>query len=300
MKIQLNSNHEHLFILGAGSSVEYGLPTWEKLSALVVQKVNESREEHLEHKNEILSWLDKVGKNKEYDTIDRCITKESRSKEFRSNGLTVENHIFLIMKDIFKGLYKENEDGWISGLNQKILDGKVSEDQIAFINYNYDHVLDENLLHFDYLTQKAREYDYGTRISYLSPKYIPAFYPHGNFFSENELSRPSHLYRNIETKKSNIGNVVNAISCHDSETHAIKKHGSTSIKLYILGLGGGLQGNLGKLTPNYPVSEIHVTIREKNEKDEILKFLGNNYGISTTEIRVYADCGELVENAFDN
>ena len=299
MKFELSSDIKHLLILGAGASVDYGLPTWEKLGALIEEKVNNDGE-RFEHRKEILSWLSKIGENKEYDTIDRCITKESRSKEYRSNGLTIEDQIFSATKDIFKELYKEYDDGWVNKLNQKILDTSHLEHQIAFLNYNYDNVLDENLLHFDYLTQKERDVDYRIRRGNLSSKYIPAFYPHGNFFSEDELRRPSHLYKRIDTNKSELGNVIDAISCYESKIHEIKKYGNNPIKLYILGLGGGLRINLDHINLEHPVFEIHVTIKDESKKDEIIKFLNEKYGIPTTQIKIYRTCDELIENSFGN
>lgn len=297
MQFDLNSDKKHLLILGAGASVDYGLPTWGELGAHIEKKVNSREGAYFEHQSEILSWINKVGEGREYATIDQCITKESRSREFRLNGLTVENKIFLIMKDLFKKLYKENDDGWISRLNKKILDSNSLEHRIAIVNYNYDNVLDENLLCFEHLTQKEHDVDYRTRINSLSPVRIPSFYPHGNFFSEEEITRPSRLYRYVETKKSGLENIVDAISCYDSESHIVKRHGSNLIKLHILGLGGGLQFNLGKLALEGQVSEISVTIRDNNKRDEIIGFLSDNYKVPATEIKIFSDCNELIESS---
>ncbi len=298
MKIELSSIEDHLFILGAGSSVDYGLPTWSNLAEILKNKINSSPEGSLQYKTEIMEWIDKVGQDKEHDTIDRCITKESRSKVYRSNGLAIENSIFLLMKEIFRDIYSPNEDGWINKLNQVILDRQWLENKIAFINYNYDNVLDENILKFDFLTEKELNVDYRVRIANLDTR-IPIFYPHGNFFSETELSDNSYLNRNITTNKTDLTNVIDAISCHESEAHTLKKYGSDNIKLYILGLGWGLPVNLEKITfIMSPVSEIHVTIKDSDIKEKILETLSTKFNIPVHDINVYGNCDELIEQSF--
>ena len=244
--------------------------------------------------------MSKIGSDREYDTIDRCITKESRSREYRSNGLKIENQIFLIMKDAFKELYKENDDGWINKLNQKILDNRNLENNVAFINYNYDKVLDENLLHFDYLTEKERDVDYRDRRQVLQNHTISTFYPHGNLFPIEEVRAPSHISRHLRTNKTGLKGVIDAISCHESDNHQVFKYGFNPIKLYILGLGGGLRVNLSNLDfGKEKISEIHVTVTDKNKYKEIISLLSEKYAVPTTDVRVYPACDELVEKAFN-
>jgi len=297
MEIELQPRQEHLLIMGAGASVDYALPTWDKLAALIEQRLKRVGEEH-KYREEILFWMSKIGKDKEHDTIDQCITKESRSKQYRSNGLTIENNIFLLMKEIFEELYKENDEGWVNKLNQKILDNKGLENEIAFINYNYDNVLDDNFLHFEYLTEKERIVDYRSRILSLSEHYVPAYFPHGNFFSQTEVTQRTHLYRRLGTRKSGLNDLVDAISCYESERLQVTKYGQGPVKLYILGLGGGLRVNLSNIAYNRPVSEVNVTIKDESRRHEILTFLSEQYGISTTDIKVFTTCEELIDSCF--
>jgi hypothetical protein len=75
MNLRLRSKINKVLILGAGSSVEYGLPLWKDLSFLIHEKINKDTENRYKYKKEIVSWLNKVGEDKEYETIDRCIEK---------------------------------------------------------------------------------------------------------------------------------------------------------------------------------------------------------------------------------
>lgn len=78
--------------------------------------------------------------------------------------------------------------GWIRALNKKILSNNL-ESKLAFINYNYDDVLERNLLDFSYLPAKHRILNYAPRLERLSKAAIDVFYPHGNLFAELEYSR---------------------------------------------------------------------------------------------------------------
>jgi hypothetical protein len=302
MKFNIHPQIKHILILGAGASVDYGLPVWKDLGSLIKKSLTKPTENIHQHEEDILTWVDKVGDGKKYDTIDRCITEESRSKKYHSNGLIIENCIFSIIKNIFKESYKECGEAWLSTLNRKILDKEGLENEIAFINYNYDHVLDDNLLHFEFLNQKEREVDYRKRIESLSNKYIEALYPHGNFFLEQELGKFTHVNRLLNTKKSDLKNrgIIDAVSCYESEKCDIKKYGYNPVNLYILGLGGGLYTNLNNVSSINLVSEIHVTIKDEAKRNEIIKFLSEKYSLTPTEINIYPTCEELIDKCFNN
>jgi hypothetical protein len=293
----LNNNIEYVLVLGAGASVDYGLPTWRNLSLLVKEKIGKDTEKRYQYKKEILDWIDKVGEKKKYKTIDECIKEESASKEYHSNGHEIENELFLVMKDIFNEIYKEQDNGWIRALNEKILlnKGNGLEHKIAFINYNYDNVLDKNFLIYTYLPQKHQLFNYRERLEALSKSVVKVLHPHGTFSSTSEHS--PRLYKVINTMKSGNEKYLNVVSCFESEGHSIgKDYGS--LKLYILGLGGGLQINLNNMAFRNLVSEIHVTIKNTDEKDKIINFLSKRYNVPTTEINVYTTCKELIEKCF--
>lgn len=297
MRFQPNISVKHLFILGAGASADYGLPVWNELVPLIEQKVKSDDGKSYNFGKEILEWTNKVGNNKEYQTIDHCIEKESRSKQYRSNGLRIENEIFQIMKDIFHDRYKDNEDGWIDELNRKILGRKNLEHELAFINYNYDSVLDENFFRFEYLSEKELIVDHGARINKLLQEFVSCFYPHGNFYSEREFKNPNYFFRVIQTKKSDNGTLIDAISCQDCEKHEVRvgDYGK-SIKIHILGLGRGLETNLNNIEFLDSISEINITIRDKTKKEEIVDFLCGRFRIQPEVIKIYSDCNSLIKN----
>lgn len=291
-----------MLILGAGASVEYGLPVWLELSGTIIEKLDKDLSQKYEYKEEIKAWLDKIGEEKQYSTLDECIQKESVTKEYHDNGEEIENEIFLILKEIFAEKYSDLDDGWINVLNDKILhqNTKKLENKIAFISYNYDDVLDKNYLNFNYLPSKHRRINYRPELDRLSEVSASVLYAHGNLFPEEEFEYSSNLERSINTIKSDDPYFVDAVSCYESKGHVVSSYYKDSkIKLYILGLGGGLKINLGNIHFDPEVTELHVTIRDEKSKKSILSFLSEKYGITESEIRVYASCKELIEKNFD-
>lgn len=289
---------DSILILGAGSSVDYGLPTWKDLDVLIRDRISKDSENYYKHKKEILAWIDKVGSENVYKTIDQCIKDESISPDYHSTGPDIENEIFYILKEIFIENYQEPLTGWIKKLNNKILSNRKKElaQKIAFINYNYDNVLNKNFLNFDYLPSKQRIFTYKEEIKELAHKRVLALYPHGNLFLEE--SSP-HIEVIVNTIKSGNSKFLDAVSCYESKKCSIgKEYDKRPINLYILGLGGGLAINLANLEFNDPIKEIHVTIKNAELKDEIVGILVKRFSKQPEEIKIYESCDELIEECF--
>jgi len=299
MRFEVNNEVEHILILGAGASVPYGLPTWKNLSLLIKEKINKDKQNIYSYKKEIIDWIDKVGDGKQYDTLDKCIEAESISKEYHLNGHEIENQIFLVIKDIFTEAYKEFDDGWIRTLNESILYEchKNLENRIAFINYNYDNVLDKNLLNFTYLPAKKQILKSKPRLDVLSLVTVSVLHPHG-YFPLEETEFTSHAYKFSKTMKSNDKKYIDVVSCYESETHNVKRFSQFPIKLYLLGLGGGLQVNLNNIEFENRISEVNVTIKDPNIKDRAVTFLSEKYKVPKTEIKIHSTCEELVNACF--
>lgn len=298
MIFTIDDNVDHILVLGAGASVDYGLPVWSDLSFLIAEKINKDKEHRYQYKKEILDWVDKVGEKKKYNTIDECIKEESASKEYHSNGHLIEDQIFSIIKDILNESYKEYDDGWLRLLNKKILSRPNLEHRVAFINYNYDSILDRNFLDFNFLSSKHKIWNYKSRLEDLSGIYVKALFPHGNFFLDENQKYVSCLLKESDTIKSSDEGYINAVSCYESKPHTVVKNNYRDVKLYILGLGGGMKINMSNIKFQIPISEIHVTIKNPDLKEELVSFLSKQYKLSAPEIKVYESCGELVENCF--
>jgi len=297
MTITFHPLVKNIIILGAGASTDYNLPVWKNLSKLVINEIIGSEINKYKYKKEILEWLDKVGENKTYETIDKCITNESVLPQYDEDSITIENELFLAMKNIFDKRYEKNNSGWIKLLNDKILSSVGLENSLSFINFNYDDVLEKNYLDFSYLPKKHRELNRRLRLEQLSGVNTTAFYPHGKFSESKEIK--SYITIHKQTMKSHLKDHLDVVSCYESENHDIifEDLNSSPLDIYILGLGGGMTINLDKFKFKYnPISNIHVTIKDSKNEATTIKYLSEKY--KTTKIKSYRTCDELVNKAF--
>lgn len=121
MEFVIPEHADRVFILGAGASVDYGLPVWKDLGARMKEKIEADATNSYKHKEKILKWIDKVGEKKAYETLDECIYHESSSIDYHTDGVEVENELFAVMLEVFNNSYGGAKDGWIRKLNEKIL-----------------------------------------------------------------------------------------------------------------------------------------------------------------------------------
>lgn len=315
MKKVLNIEKNKIFILGAGASVDYGLPVWANLSFLIQNYLSSEEEKNNKFNKEIFEWLDLIGENKKYKTLDECIFYESSSLKYKENGQDIEFEIFRILRNIFKSLYKK-EESWIKNLNEKIRKQEgLDWNNLFFINYNYDNVLAENILDYSYLSKTQRERIYRSRLeelNYITQKNnwqrIPCVYPHGFF----DYSDRGFLHEETDTINDYDESLIQAVSCHHSREHEIIFSAqSQGVDLYILGLGGGLEINLGKLIFRdiTKIKNINITIKPnlnktKQENDkikkEVISFLKDKFNLQENNINIYDDCISLIDNCFSD
>lgn len=300
--MELNLGYRNnIFILGAGASKDYGLPIWRELDSLIKDKLKSGKENKYSRAKDVLDWLDKVGEKNEYKTIDECIEKESASGIYHSDGDSVENDLFLSIKDIFNEVYKEDIGGWITRLSDKILHqpGNRLEQKIAFISYNYDDVLERNILRFDHLPGKHSRLNYKPRLDQLLGESLPVLYAHGNLYSESEILPGSHTERYYKTMKTGAPGYIDVVSCHESYNHTVRHDSyADNLELYILGLGGGLKFNLNKLNLSKSVSQIFVTVSDAGNDEEVTRFLNTKFKVPADKIFIYRTCTDLIDDCF--
>lgn len=299
-EIELNYPTQKIFVLGAGASADYGIPTWSSLSEMVIKHLDKDTQGKYKYKTEICTWLEKVGDKtlgKTYSTIDECISAESVTTKYRITGTDIEEEIFKIISEVFSEKYHKNEDGWIHKLSMKVVADELGglERQIMFVNYNYDDVLEKNFLNFESLSHKQRELIHGEIISILSGKRLLALHPHGAFGPNDEDCR---IWKSVKTIKTGKG-YTDAISCYDSGGYLLKSpvHYPYKFTLYIMGLGGGMFINLPKLKFNELIEKIYVTVRDEAQKENITDFLSDLYSVEPTNIIAYPSCDALIEGA---
>jgi len=300
MEINLGYRNK-ILILGAGASKDYGLPIWKELDSLIKERLKDGGENQYSRAKDVLAWLDKVGEKNEYKTIDECIEKESVTGIYHSDGDSVENDLFSSVKDIFNEVYKENNEGWITRLSNKILHNSENrlEERVAFINYNYDNVLEKNLLRFGHLPGKHLRLNNKPRLDQLSSVQVPVLYAHGNLYKKSEVPLGSHTDRYYKTMKSGFVGYIDVVSCYESHNHTVNHElDADELEMYILGLGGGLKFNLSKLNISKKVSQISVTISNAHDDEEIIKFLSTKFKVPVEKIFIYRSCAELIDTCF--
>ena len=295
-------NIKHLIILGAGASAEYGLPTWNPLAELIRDEILLAPDGTYPFKEEMLQWIDRVGVDEtKYSTIDLCISKLTHHDDYFETAPDIQDAIFRAMRKVCENMYKQDVKGWIAQLGIKILRNVTLDDSIAFVNYNYDYVLEKKYLQFEGVLNAANRkwFDY-SRLSLVSRQKALAFHPHGSFYPLAAFEKDSHIIRDQKTIKSHDQTSLDAVSCYDADKHSVGIPGwsSEAITVYIMGVGGGLEQNLSKLSINNVVKEVHVTVHDPKLENSTLNFLKKKFPNAKDNIIAHRDCATLIENCF--
>ncbi len=147
MEIELKYN-ENLVLLGAGASVDFGLPTWKQLEQLLKIEIGKDQ-----FSNKIMAGsrklLNSIGTEAEHQTLDQALSTQPGTTEDNS----IEKYIFEKIGKIFDENYKTNNESWLWQFFLKKLKYNKEKGEnfleknfnpirdITFINFNYDNIL---------------------------------------------------------------------------------------------------------------------------------------------------------------
>lgn len=194
-----------IFIVGAGSSKEYGYPIWNELRVNIKEYLDLPDNSVNPFCIEAKKWLDEVTEEK---TLDQVISEKNKAIRAPSDPSKVEAVIWTAIAktffDLEKIVFEENTSGWIDVYSESIAssilaaytaedsdsDTKILENlrehiqNVHFITFNYDRVLEYKIT--DFIIEKIKsdinnENFFGLRIEKgLDEIFLDKFYhPHG-------------------------------------------------------------------------------------------------------------------------
>ena len=241
------SDIREIFILGAGASKCVGLPLWDELKELILDKLsnkevvkNLSESYHNDIFSMAKSWIEKIGTGKdEYKTIDECLAFEMSKADNEDFGKTYDL-IFKIIGQIFKEKLNElkKDDHFISILiNIFFTNGRIKKEGFEFfikdkifIDFNYDDVLSSLLekgirstakktLYYNIIetakTGKTKDKkDEKTKINTMIANTKNLFKPHGCFNRDQAFLYSSQTYKDFMPGRGVYYN--QCISCYDA------------------------------------------------------------------------------------
>ena len=246
----MSTKYVNVFVLGAGASVDYGLPVWRDLRELLIEDIKKNGLSgfSIGASNRFLNELEQIGPGNKYETVDEVISNFDDEKVVFP-GTTVA--IFEVVKKVFNSRAIAEGPGWIETfVNQNnmeiLLTNEVSNYPTVFINFNYDTLLLSKIVQFfklkcesaskseikQWRIQHGADSDFGEKFQHCAKD---IFHPHGILYlCESDEMRigqktschpTSKTFRNAQTRgasldisRINIG-VDNAISCHDAHDH---------------------------------------------------------------------------------
>ncbi len=195
----MNTKCVNVFVLGAGASVDYGLPVWCELRSMLIKYLNDNMEclGSYKNTNSFIEELPAVGPCKKYPTVDNLISEFAlESSDFPATTRA----IFDAIKKIFKSKARQEREGWIETFVKNnnidtLLNNKRSKTPSVFINFNYDTLLLGQVVDFfrkQYLNTPNRErsvwftkngLEFEKKYLYCA-RYI--FHPHGILYLRDE------------------------------------------------------------------------------------------------------------------
>ncbi len=236
----------NIFVLGAGASVDYGLPVWNKLREQLMEYLNANREclGSPAITNHFIEDLKEIGEDKKYRTVDELISKFSSEAD---DFFATTQRIFEAVKRIFKSKVMTDSQGWIETFVKKnnlesLLRNADSNYSSVFINFNYDTLLLRGIVTFfselyeSTLNPERAEWNKNTGLEYEA-KFEPCakkiYHPHGVLYlfdrDEIKIGKNTLCYPTTKTcmntntfpaSPQEIGyheqDKENAISCHDT------------------------------------------------------------------------------------
>ncbi len=265
----MTKRYVNVFVLGAGASVDYGLPVWDKLKELLIEEItiNGAVVISSDVTNRLLRKLEDIGPGRTYETVDEMIAKFDDDEASEITG-----PIFDVVKRVFNLRARTKSVGWIETFMDKnnveiLLGNETSGYPSVFINFNYDTLLLSKIVRFfkkkfkntpkseikDWRLNHGAESDFGLNFEHCAKD---IFHPHGILYlcdsddikiGRNTACRPtSNTFRNARTRGTDLEvshitlGVDNAISCHETRPHFT----FSDIKGRIRKLAGGGQGDL--------------------------------------------------------
>ena len=241
----MNNKYINIFVLGAGASVDYGLPVWSELRELLIEYLNKNTASIIspDVSNRFLEELKEIGTGKKYATVDEMISKFSSETD---NCPATTRGVFEVVKRIFQSRVRTENVGWIETFVDKnnleiLLNNEASNSPSMFINFNYDTLLVLKIVQFfnnDYsstLNPDKAEWN-KTRGLDFEKKYEccvkDVFHPHGVLYlidrDEIKIGEKTFCYpttRTFVNAQTTVNTLRvsttktgedNAISCHDA------------------------------------------------------------------------------------
>ena len=134
----------NVFVLGAGASVDYGLPIWCELSELLIRHIEENKAQiPAADVSILLRELGQIGTGKKYTTVDQMISEFSReTTDFAETTAAM----FKEVRTILEQRVRPETVGWIERFVKSndleiLLRNEATNNSPVFINFNYDDIL---------------------------------------------------------------------------------------------------------------------------------------------------------------